>query len=236
LEDGQDRLVRSDIVIPDEDKLQFYLEQMYASGRFDKQEMLEWEKQPDNTKADYTLARAYFETIVKVIDTYEQNASSKPQRYESANQLANLGDEIRGYVQQIAANNTENAANFQTNAKLSAMEAQISKLTELMTVLAAAMNKENQPPNNNNNGRSTQPKKQWVPKTRNMGGYCHSCGFHPVGLGHTSKTCGWKKEGHKGNATWSNRMEGHTGWPKARKVTAEQQEHEKWKGQSAPTS
>ena len=54
-------LVQSDIVIPDKDKLQFYLEQMYASGRFDKQEMLEWEKQPDNTKEDYMLARAYFE-------------------------------------------------------------------------------------------------------------------------------------------------------------------------------
>ena len=36
LEDGQDRLVRSDIIIPGKDKLQFYLKQMYASGRFNK--------------------------------------------------------------------------------------------------------------------------------------------------------------------------------------------------------
>ena len=201
---------------------------MFAIGRFDKQEIFESQKQSDNTKADYTLAQAYFETIVKATDTYEQNAVTKPQQYESANQLADLGDEIRGYIQKIVGNNTENAANVQTNDKLSAMEAQISKLTETMTVLAAAMNKENQPPNNNN--------KQWVPKTRNMGGYCHSFGFHPVGLGHTSKTCKWKKKGHKDNTPWSNWMEGHIGWPKAYKVTAEKQEHEKWKGQSAPTN
>ena len=56
LEDDQDRLVRSDIVIPDKDKLQFYLKHRYASGRFNKQEMLEWEKQPDNTKQDYALS------------------------------------------------------------------------------------------------------------------------------------------------------------------------------------
>ena len=46
--------MRLDIIILDVDKLQFYLKQMYASGRFDKQEMLEWEKQSDMTKADYT--------------------------------------------------------------------------------------------------------------------------------------------------------------------------------------
>ena len=80
LEDEQDWLVRSNIVIPDEDKLQFYLEQMYASGKFDKQEMLEWEKQPDNTKEDYPLAQAYFKTIVNATDTYEQNAGTKPQQ------------------------------------------------------------------------------------------------------------------------------------------------------------
>ena len=78
LEDGQDRLVRSDIIIPDKDKLQFYLKQMYVSGRFEKQEMLEWEKQPYNTKADYTLAQDYFKTIVKATDTYKQNAGTKP--------------------------------------------------------------------------------------------------------------------------------------------------------------
>jgi len=89
LQDKQSRLVRLDIVIPDENKLQFYLEQMYASNKFDKQEMLAWEQQPLATKQDYALAQAYFETIVKATVTYEQNAGNKPQQYESANRLAN---------------------------------------------------------------------------------------------------------------------------------------------------
>jgi hypothetical protein len=224
------------IVIPDKDKLQFYLEQMYASGRFDKQEMLEWEKQPDNTKEDYTLARAYFETIVKATDTYKQNAGTKPSRYESANQLADLGDEIRGYIQKIAGNNAEDVANVQTKEKLASLEAQISKLTETMTVLAALMNKENLQPDNNNSNKDGRQK--GVAKTRNMGGYCYSCGFHTIGLGHTSQTCKsvHKKKDHKSEATWNDRMGGSTYWPKAFRVTTEQQEQVKWKGQSAPTN
>jgi hypothetical protein len=77
---GKDWLVRLVIVIPDKDKLQFYLKQMYASGRFDKQEMLEWEKQPDITKTNYTLAQACFKDLVKATDTCDQNAGSKPQQ------------------------------------------------------------------------------------------------------------------------------------------------------------
>jgi len=131
LEDDQNRLVRSDVTIFNKDKLQFYLEQIYTSNNFDKQEMLAWEQQSLTTKQDYVQARMYFETIIKATDTYKQNSGSKPQRYESANQLANLGDEIRGYNQQIAGNNTtEGAANVQTKEKLTTMEAEIRKLSE----------------------------------------------------------------------------------------------------------
>jgi hypothetical protein len=115
LEDDQNRLVRSDVTIPDKDKLQFYPEQIYTCNKFDKQEMLAWEQQLLATKQDYAQARTYFETIIKATDTYKQNSGSKPQWYESANQLANLGDEVRGYIQQISGNNTtEGVANVQT--------------------------------------------------------------------------------------------------------------------------
>jgi hypothetical protein len=101
--------------IPDKNKLQLYPEQIYACNKFDKQEMLAWEQQLLATKQDYAQARTYFETIIKDTDTYKQNSGSKPQRYESANQLANLGDEVRGYIQQISGNNTtEGVANVQT--------------------------------------------------------------------------------------------------------------------------
>ena len=74
LDDDQRALIHSDVTIADNDKLQFYLEEMYDSNRFDKQEMLTWEQQPAATKTDFQLARAYFERLVKATDTYEQNA------------------------------------------------------------------------------------------------------------------------------------------------------------------
>ena len=52
LDNDQTALIRSNITISDEDKLQFYIEQMYDSNMFDKAEMMEWEQQPINIKND----------------------------------------------------------------------------------------------------------------------------------------------------------------------------------------
>ncbi len=78
LNDDQHALVRSDVTIVDEDKLQFYLEQMYNSNHFDKNKMLTWEKQPTATKTDYDTAKNYFEALVKATDTSEMNAGGGP--------------------------------------------------------------------------------------------------------------------------------------------------------------
>ena len=72
LDDDQCALIRSDVTIADNDKLQFYLEEIYDSNRFDKQEMLTWEQQPPIIKTDYVEAKNYFECIVKATNTYEQ--------------------------------------------------------------------------------------------------------------------------------------------------------------------
>jgi hypothetical protein len=52
LDNNQCALVRSNVTIADEDKLQFYLKQMYDSNHFNKNEMLAWEKQPTTTKTN----------------------------------------------------------------------------------------------------------------------------------------------------------------------------------------
>jgi hypothetical protein len=49
-------LVRLDVTTADNDKLQFYLEEIYDSNRFDKQEMLTLEQQPEAAKTDFDLA------------------------------------------------------------------------------------------------------------------------------------------------------------------------------------
>ena len=190
-------------------KLQFYLEEIYDSNHFDKQEMLTWERQPTATKIDFDLAKAHFEEIVNATDTYEQNAgggTAGRNRCKSANQMADYGDEIREYIQQLtsasAANNaTDTAANVQTTNKLTTMEAEIKKLT---ATIASMTTKLNGNPNPNPNGENINPNSgafegsQGRPykKLRNMGGYCSSHRFHLVGLKHDSATCIYKKPEH----------------------------------------
>jgi hypothetical protein len=51
------RIERFGITISNEDKLQFYLKQMYASNHFDKKEMTEWENKPEAIKNDFNDGR-----------------------------------------------------------------------------------------------------------------------------------------------------------------------------------
>ncbi len=192
LNDDQHALVRLDVTIANNDKLQFYLEEIYDSNCFNKQKMLMWEQQPAATKTDYDLARAYFKRIVKATDTYEQNAgggTAGRNCYKSANQLAKYGNEIREYIQQLASagadNATDNAVNMQTKEKLTIMEGKIKKLTATIATMAAKMtNNENRDPDSgasrggSSNRVSRQPQ---MKKIRNMGTYCSLHGFHPVG-------------------------------------------------------
>ncbi len=101
LNDHQRALVRSDVMIADKDKLQFYLKQMYDSNQFNKNKMLNWEKQPTATKTDYNAAKNYFEALVKATDTNVMNTgggTTRCNKYKSANQLANYGKEIWEYI------------------------------------------------------------------------------------------------------------------------------------------
>jgi hypothetical protein len=115
----QNRLKGLGVVISDKDKLQFYLKQIYASNCFDKAEMVAWENKPILIKNNYAEAKRYFETLVKDFETYTQNSSRTVSKagYKSANLLANLGDEIRKYIQDITSATVNNKA---STAKLAA--------------------------------------------------------------------------------------------------------------------
>jgi hypothetical protein len=108
--------------------------------------MLTWAQQPQNTKTNFDLAKAYFEAIVKVTKTYEQNVgggNAKHNKYESANQMADYGDKIREYIQKLASASaaaTNSAANIQTKDKLSAMEDKIKKLHAIIQKMATKIN------------------------------------------------------------------------------------------------
>ena len=83
---------------------------MYDSNMFDKAEMMEWEQQPTNIKTNYPLlAKLHFE--LKAHDTYLQNSSSGMtgrNKYESANNMADIGEEIKDYITKIASSSVTN--------------------------------------------------------------------------------------------------------------------------------
>jgi hypothetical protein len=111
------------------------------------------------------------------------------------------------------------------------MAAQIKALTEAFTQLAAT--KENANPNaTKGNGDGDRESRRPQKKKRNMGEYCSSHGFHPVGADHNSK----QKEGHNTEATWNNRLGGSMFWPNATRVAIKQQDHPTWKGKLAPNN
>jgi hypothetical protein len=177
LDDDQRAFIRSNIMIADEDKLQFYLEQMYDSNHFNKNNMLEWEKQPNTTKTNYNSAKDYFEALVKATDTYRQNAgggTTGRNKYESADQLADCGNEIREYIAKIASASASAANANATTNQFKAMAAQIKALTNAVAQLAAT--KENANPNASGGygGGNRKSQRQQMKKVRNMGCYCHS--------------------------------------------------------------
>jgi hypothetical protein len=95
-----------------------------------------------------------------------------------------------------------------------------AKLTDIVAKLVL---KENKNPNVGGGGekKGDRDRRPQATKLRNMGAYCHSHGFHPVGAGHNSMTCSYKKAEHNTEATWEHRLEGDMYWPTAKRVAIE---------------
>jgi hypothetical protein len=164
LDKEQARIDRLGVIISNKDKLQFYMEQIYSTNCFDKKQMVDWENKPIAIKDDYNKAKLYFEGLVPDFKTYMQNSggNSAKMSYKIANQIADIGNKIQWYIQEIASatvasneKTAEWAANVSEEAKtkddqLKAMMAQIQALTYtigmLSTAIAAAA-KENENPN-----------------------------------------------------------------------------------------
>ena len=251
LDDDQVRIERFGITISDDDKLQFYLEQMYASNTFDKKEMTEWENKPEAIKNDFEEAKLYFEGLVKDYETYEQNSggTTGKHKYDSALQTreADQGDELREYIAKIATaavareeKQEELTANMRDSAaakesEFKAMALQIKLLTDAVALLAKNSNNKENEPKNKRTGGATKEKEQYT-KPRSMGNYCWTHGYHPAGANHSSATCTWKKEGHDITATWTNRKGGCVYWPNPIRVRVEDQAHGTYAGKVAPTN
>jgi hypothetical protein len=124
--------------------------------------MLTWEQQPALIKTNFNQTKAYFKKIIKATDVYEQNSGSSSTRgnkYKSANQMANIGNKLHKWIQQIASNgaNNEQAVNTQATKKIASMEAEIKKLTATISQMASKMNnKVNSNPNTGSGDRKSR--------------------------------------------------------------------------------
>ena len=67
--------------------------------------MAAWENKTVAIKEDYDQAKKYFKDLVRDFKTYTQNSGGAAAKagYKSANQMADVGDKIRKYIQDIAS-------------------------------------------------------------------------------------------------------------------------------------
>ncbi len=192
---------------------------------------------------------------------------------EQEEKLADMGDQIREYIQQITQakenvppttkTNTNTDTSSTGNTAIDEMNKRMMKLENMISTMCNNNNNNrgsrgnnnnnnsggggneninnrnggNTNNNNNGNGNGNADGNRIWPyhKHRNMGGYCHSCGFYQVGKTHTSKTWGYKSSNHDEKATWTNRGTGGSMiWP--RKVREDQKTHKSYADKSAPTN
>ena len=157
--------------------------------------------------------------------------------------MADIGDEIKDYIAKMVSASITNddiianmhEADKKKETEMAEMSMQIKQLTTAVAKLASRgqQNMENNDPNKNRGRRGGIVEQ--MTKPRNMGGYCSTHGFHPIGLTHDSVTCQFKKKHeHNDAATWNNHLNGSTYWPKAILVAIKQQNHPTWKGKDKP--
>jgi hypothetical protein len=107
LNDKQICIEHFGINISNEDKLQFYLGQMYSCNQLNQTQMIAWENMTEAIKTNWTETKQYFKGLVRGFKIYEQNSSSNTGKgkYKSANQVteAAKGDKLRHCITTIVA-------------------------------------------------------------------------------------------------------------------------------------
>ena len=261
LDERKQELVQHNITIDEEDVKEHYMGQMYASNVFNETDMKEWERKSEADKEDWTIMKKYFRDKMALNEAYNNNnegnaatlyGSSANVTEEQEEKLADMGDQIREYIQQLTGekeNKPPPAYNKPTTSNNNANEEinkRMTKIEGLLTALTLANSQNNRNSGGENDEKRDDKDNKQKKRTdrrrdtpmllyRNMGGYCHSCGFHPVGKEHTSMTCQHKRANHNDNATWSNRgANASVVWPV--RVREDQKCHESWAGKSAPTN
>ena len=258
LDERRSELHIHNITIEDEDVKEHYIVQMYESNAFSETDMKQWEDKTEAEKDDWAIMKRFFRDKMALNEAYNNNNEgnsaalygSSANVTEQEEKLADMGDEIREYIQQLtgAKENVPPPSNYSSNTSSNKATDELNKrmlkIEELLTTLTFANNKnrggggddkdKDDKDRDKRKGRSRRNRDEPETRHRNMGGYCHSCCFPPIGKKHTSATCTKKQQNHDDNTTWSNRGAGSMFWP--RKVREDEKTHATYAGKSAPTN
>ena len=143
------------IVIPDEDKRDHYVLEMYRRKEFNRREMTEYEGKPDADK-DWAGTTNYFKELISELEEYDENSGgpTKKARFESAANIVEgelVGDQLRRYISGIASKKEADRAEkekvaetmmaLRTNIQeqLAAKDQQITELVKEVQQLTANM-------------------------------------------------------------------------------------------------
>ena len=154
---------------------------------------------------------------------------------------ADLGDEVRDYIARLTSQKSEEgeqlykaeqrhqlmadqaaAMKSQMRTKddqISALTTQVATLTKSIETLTRTITcmpamQAVQAGGEMEKKRGGDRREKGYTASRNIGGYCWSHGWDPVGEKHNSSTCTRKRDGHKAEATGSNKLGGSTWQPK----------------------
>ena len=185
-----------------------------------------------------TSKKARYESAAMARENARQKASAEEEA------AADLGDEVRAYIARLTSEKSaEQEQLFKAEQRHQNMEDQAAEMKRMMaikdeqivalTTQVATLTKSIEtltrtitcmPVANARDGREREKRGGDKAKTRNIGGYCWSHGWDPIGVGHTSKTCHYKKDGHKTEATGTNTMGGSTAKPRRNQYNKQQWE------------
>jgi hypothetical protein len=240
------------VTINDDELNKHFVSEMYSSNKFTAKDMKAWEEKDEADKNDWDMITDYFNKKMTATDIYLNNAGGANKiKYDSTanvseDKLANLGDELWEFILTLQKSNISNNSTSTTitNSTANVKDVKYDAMTKLMMAMEKMMDKMMTQMAANPNATITTTgndkdggKNKTFKYPRNMGGYCHSCGFHPVGPKHDSEKFNRKKDGHVATATWTKRGDnGCMDWPVVAKVKLSQQEHTSYKGKSAPTN
>jgi rubrerythrin len=208
--------------------------------------MKAWEENDEDDKNDWDFIVNYFSIKMVAINKYLQNNGDET-KYESAanvtqeEELADVGEELQKYILTLTQANEQQkqeSAAIVKDTKIDEMAEQMMKLETMMATLLTTLTAAPGKPKDGSKPKDDDNKNKFKWRyNRNMGGYCHSCGYHPIGRKHTSLTCGKKAEGHDDDATWTNHgTKGSKSWPSEKKVTDKDKEHESYKNKERPAN